>query len=186
MMTTLTQPNTLYQYRGGGYDGCFWEWNYAYIDQSGKFHDLYSTGYKGAKTLEDLESHIETHNKTEWSFERLYTYNMASPEALEELATENNAANLLIVAGAMRKLGFKIMAPCSCCANSVVVTNCIGDNPQWSGGLAYYYKDLICGDCQDNYTCCNCGEFIGDDSENWNQKPDSQGYCIWCEPETDD
>ena len=39
-MVTATQvkPNTIVQYKGGGYDGCFWEHNYDYFDGEGHFH----------------------------------------------------------------------------------------------------------------------------------------------------
>ena len=32
------RPDTLISYKGGGYDGCFWEWNYCLI-QNKKFID---------------------------------------------------------------------------------------------------------------------------------------------------
>lgn len=46
--------DTLVCYQGGGYDGCFWEWNYAFLDKTGKFHDLMSSGRNGCETEEAL------------------------------------------------------------------------------------------------------------------------------------
>ena len=42
--------DTIVQYKGGGYDGCFWEWNYAYYDRNGVFHSLYHSGRSGCPT----------------------------------------------------------------------------------------------------------------------------------------
>ena len=42
--------NTLCTYEGGGYDGCFWEYNFFVFDKKGKFHDVFSSGYKGITT----------------------------------------------------------------------------------------------------------------------------------------
>ena len=39
--------DTLLVYRGGGYDGCIWEFNAALWDKHGKFHDIHSSGYAG-------------------------------------------------------------------------------------------------------------------------------------------
>ena len=50
----MFKRNSLVQYKGGGYDGCFWEHNYAWIDARGHFHDIYSSGYKGCRTLKTL------------------------------------------------------------------------------------------------------------------------------------
>jgi len=39
--------NKLLCYRGGGYDGCCWEWNFGYFDNEAKFHSIYASGYAG-------------------------------------------------------------------------------------------------------------------------------------------
>ena len=46
--------NALTAYKGGGYDGCIWEWNYAYIDKQGRFRCLAATGVGGCRTREEL------------------------------------------------------------------------------------------------------------------------------------
>ena len=55
---TMFKRNSLIQYKGGGYDGCFWEWNYAWFDARGHFHDIYSSGYKGCDTLDEVEGSV--------------------------------------------------------------------------------------------------------------------------------
>lgn len=39
--------NMLLCYEGGGYDGCFWECNFAFWDHNGVFRDIYSSGHNG-------------------------------------------------------------------------------------------------------------------------------------------
>lgn len=36
-------------YQGGGYDGCVWEWNYAFLDKEGGFHSIFSSGVFGCR-----------------------------------------------------------------------------------------------------------------------------------------
>lgn len=41
----------LVEYQGGGYEGCFWEWNY-FLISSGQFYNLHATGRKGITAME--------------------------------------------------------------------------------------------------------------------------------------
>ena len=54
------RPNTIVQYKGGGYDGCIWEWNYAYLDSQGEFHCIVATGYRGCRTFGELRDFLAT------------------------------------------------------------------------------------------------------------------------------
>ena len=51
--------NTLVQYKGGGYDGCFWEWNFCYFDKDGVWHDIFSSGRRGCDSLVKIQQHIK-------------------------------------------------------------------------------------------------------------------------------
>ena len=39
--------NKLYDWEGGGYDGCFWEYNQGAVDDEGHWHPIYSSGADG-------------------------------------------------------------------------------------------------------------------------------------------
>ena len=39
--------NRLFEWAGGGYDGCFWEMNQGLVDKNGHWHPIYSTGCDG-------------------------------------------------------------------------------------------------------------------------------------------
>ena len=53
------KTNILVQYSGGGYDGCFWEWNFFYVDKQGMFYDIQSSGSAGIDNKQDAEQLIE-------------------------------------------------------------------------------------------------------------------------------
>ena len=50
--------NCLYQYQGGGYDGCIWEWNFFLMNNKGKFIDLFSSGFAGIDTKQKAIDYI--------------------------------------------------------------------------------------------------------------------------------
>lgn len=49
----------LYEWKGGGYDGCFWEMNQGLVDAKGHWHPLFSTGYDGIDQDDWYERKIE-------------------------------------------------------------------------------------------------------------------------------
>lgn len=54
--------NLLVQYKGGGYDGCFWEYNHFFWDENGDFQNLVSTGYAGVKNESEALALIKEYN----------------------------------------------------------------------------------------------------------------------------
>lgn len=47
--------NHLFEWKGGGYDGCFWEMNQGLVDEDGHWRPLYSSGYDGIDNHEWLD-----------------------------------------------------------------------------------------------------------------------------------
>jgi len=74
----------LCQYQGGGYDGCYWEWNFFYFDADGKFHDLMSSGQAGCQTEEQARELLaEEKNST-------YFYDLSVDAGWRELNKETH------------------------------------------------------------------------------------------------
>lgn len=163
--------NTIYQYKGGGYDGCFWEWNFAFIDKNGKFHDLHSSGRDGAKNKAKLGKRMR--NDTS------YSYQVDDEKDMLELVTENIAQSLFTIAKPLAAQGIDLKVFCTECGNHTHIKECIADNPVWQGGLAYANKDIICEDCLSEHSCGSCGEYMGSNPANWAES----GQCIYCENE---
>ena len=96
----------LVQYQGGGYDGCFWEWNFFYLDGD-KFHDIYSSGRAGITTKEKALELLE-------SEDNFYTYNLDDKKDLRETSVEINPVYLKgIVRWCDGVPCFSILATCS-------------------------------------------------------------------------
>jgi hypothetical protein len=91
--------NVLVEYQGGGYDGCFWEWNYAFIDSRGVFHDIFSSGRSGCKTLEALQGYMADADKNPSRHGNSYgTYRVTSKIALRRFADSAPVDRLVGVA----------------------------------------------------------------------------------------
>lgn len=50
----------LFEWEGGGYDGCFWEMNQGLVDKDGHWHPIYSTGHDGIDASEWFDRKIDS------------------------------------------------------------------------------------------------------------------------------
>jgi len=135
--------NQLMTYKGGGYDGCFWEWNYCFWDGDGKWHDIYSSGYSGIKNKEDAETVFE---KKE--YRDVYDYTVYN-----EMQAFGNAYNEGMVVGVVNEIN-KILDEsiafweCDTCkALCRDVEDGFLTGMQGCGGIAIQYSRKLCSDC---------------------------------------
>ena len=176
--------NVLVMYQGGGYDGCFWEWNFAYFDSKGDFHCIFASGVAGKKTEEGVLGVISD-DDTE-----LYRFN--DPDEIKRFGSEVSVSRLI---GVGQWLAFdpeisdkvKLTAICEKCECEVDVAGeepeggCHGVGCHSEGGIVLEYDGLIFQQCHDNASCAYCGEYVG------SEEIDSEtGYCTgakheeWC------
>jgi hypothetical protein len=162
----------LVQYKGGGWDGCFWEWNYFYFDSKGKFHNLASSGWKGIKNEQEARDMIETpvENKHSNRVER-YEYDLATQDGINEFCTECSEEHIIGIRDLVNEIEGKeiLYAVCTACE-----TKCV-DGPLYPtgyhgiGGIAVQHDDFVCEDCYASNSCGHCGEYIGVyGEEEWN------------------
>jgi hypothetical protein len=139
------KPNTLVSYEGGGYDGCMWEWNYAYIDKDGVFHNLASTGIHGCDTLGKLQA---AYKRRPDEFD-LYDFSKAKERSRAGRVLP--ISHLLGVVRALDDMGADVVikAPCSNCKKIADVSKMVGENPHGCGGTESEYRDILCPRCQD-------------------------------------
>jgi hypothetical protein len=95
--------NVLAQYKGGGYSGCFWEWNYAFFDKKEKFHNILATGSQGCENLEDWKECLKEHIERQKQYPNLdrkniYFYCFDKPGQISEFIKESADQNVLTVA----------------------------------------------------------------------------------------
>lgn len=177
----------LVTYKGGGYDGCFWEWNFFIFDSNGQFIDIGSSGYKAITELsEALELMAdETNFKPEKSYERpeAFLTNLNDKESIKEFVDESNEGHVLNVIERVNKHYLdalicedKMSFQCPYCENQV--THGYNTGYKGAGGIAIAWTGLICDDCYCNHTCGYCGEFH-EKTEDMFKGP-SEDKCIYC------
>ena len=141
------QNNTIYQYQGGGYSGCFWEWNFFFIDKDGIFHDIFSSGRAGITDIESAKNIDDTGT--------FYTYCIDSEKDLDELANETHSQ---LVSGLVTwfadNQNNEVYAICHECQEKLYDF----DEATIDG------DDIRCYDCDGLGRCSLCGDFAGEDS----------------------
>jgi hypothetical protein len=157
--------NGLYQYKGGGYDGCFWEWNYCAIWQD-EFFDLASSGRNAIKSLKQLMDYDDT----------LYHYNLDS-ESLKEFANESNPLHVLKVSEILQdEFGIEVFGDCTECSEEFFIYEASLDGWRSCGGIEIEPTQLICPDCINSLTCECCNEF-----DNTTEIREDFNESLWCD-----
>jgi hypothetical protein len=147
--------NLLVEYKGGGYDGCFWEWNYFHFTETGEFCNLISTGYKGVKDETEARALLESD-----------TYHRRDPEILD--LTDRKAVISFVDNGnasLMRRLAEKfeidLYGTCQHCGSVHSVARMYSGDHSGDGGIAISAKNLYCEACfyasQERYAMLKIG-----------------------------
>ena len=171
------KTNILVEYKGGGYDGCFWEWNYFFIDKDGEFHDIFSSGRAGITNKQDGQEFIDSDPND------VYIYDLTD---VKEIKTFNTECNVVNITGVLQWFednpqdGIEFFAVCSKCKNHI--NSCEDIHlEEWHGcgGIASTADVLICSDCYSIGVCGCCNEYVGeseivylDNEGKWNQGSD--------------
>jgi len=159
----------LVQYRGGGYDGCIWEWNYAILIDN-KFHDIYSSGCCGCDNIEKLVKYIKNKNI-------YYAYNLLDKKSIKDFTDNSNNDDIYNVAQYISEnLGIDIFLTCTECNAEVLYTDVFLEGARGCGGIAITHDEIICQDCNSLYSCAYCQEFYGSDYDF-----DENGNCEDCQ-----
>jgi len=181
------KPNTIVQYQGGGYDGCMWEWNYAYFDNEGEFHSIVASGRKGCRNEEQLRDYIADadEGRSRFSVNEYDLYELDEEGEIERFGRETPISHLLTVGKWLREEGFddvKLTVACDVCGTTVPVVNCEGEGSHGIGGIQLEHDEIVCSECVGNGSCIYCGEYVGSEYING-----ESGHCTgaaygarWC------
>jgi hypothetical protein len=171
----------LVEYKGGGYDGCFWEWNYFYVSNKGEYKNVRATGYKGAKTEEDMRRILKERDSS------TYIYNLREQKDIDEFSRESNVANILGVFKWLSKNDDESYeAPCSRCGghHDLDYFTFDHDNYRGDGGIGIQYcGGLVCLDCFSDHSCFLCNRYMDERDE---ERAGLAGECEYCIPEEPD
>ena len=143
----MFKRNSLIQYKGGGYDGCFWEQNYAWIDARGHFHNIYSSGYLGCDTLGKLKAaYVNRPSDCD-------IYCLSNPAEAERCADETPISHLLGIAQWLDEHapGVILQPKCDECGERFDGRLGCGDDPHGIGGIMQEYRRLLCPDHADAF-----------------------------------
>lgn len=148
--------NKVVCYKGGGYDGCFWEYNFAYTDKNGEFHDVFSSGYKAITDAKMLLE--ELNNETDG----LEVYDMNDEEDRQRMTTAESVFNAMRIASFFAKhpeFEVEIKLLCSCCEEWVKPEACHAEGIHGCGGIMLAASDIVCPDCYSSHSCEYCSEY---------------------------
>jgi len=142
------KTNILCQYKGGGYSGCHWEWNYFYIDKQGTFHDIQSFGSAGIDNMHDAEQLIEQDKSG------TYIYDMNNKQDIEAFSKESHPIH---VSGVLQWFNdyndseIEFFAVCSVCKGYIQDRDdCVIEDDV-----------LFCYECYSIGRCNCCESYVG-------------------------
>ncbi|KKN71227.1 hypothetical protein LCGC14_0422700 [marine sediment metagenome] len=141
------RTNILVQYQGGGYDGCYWEWNYFYIDKQGTFHDIQSSGRKAVTSIENAKELF-------WAnCSGTYIYDMSNKDDIKTFSKETHPVHVFGVLQWFNDNGniefFAVCLACECGIDSC-------------DDMVIEDKDLFCVECYSSGGCPCCESYVGD------------------------
>lgn len=155
--------STLVQYQGGGYSGCFWEWNFFFLDADGVFRDIFSSGREGITTQEEADELVVNQPSD------VYFYDVTQESAWREFSTECNPGLVVGVIAWFDDHDFDVgqCAYCSECGRLALDPIYNPDCGEDRIFCEYCYSANLC-DCgcwsddiqkyEDEYLCPNCRE----------------------------
>ena len=138
--------NALIEYKGGGFDGCFWEYNYCYIDSAGKFNDIYSSGVFAVKNIDELIKKMEKEP------DEVTVYSLDNKEDLKDFQADCATVNIKLVLDWFNEntKEHPFYFICEICGYKCKDIN-ICDSDKGRNGM-------FCDDCSCEHHCEYCGE----------------------------
>jgi len=178
----------LVEYKGGGYSGCFWEWNYFAVI-NGEFHNILSTGSAGVKDYEDakrlLHDNAEPQTVNQYLYDNrrdAYIYDLNIQASINDFTANSNPGNII---GVLRYLtehdltDFRVLCPRCNRPHDPDEYMLDPNNYKGDGGIGIEWREFHCQDCQDEHTCPECGDYMSRDDEKDLGKYDE---CPNCKP----
>ena len=161
----------LVEYHGGGYDGCFWEWNYSlieFIDGEEVVDNFISTGSLGCKSTDALFRRIDEYKQNNYSPINIYII----PSEWDKAEKEIPLSFLPAVAGRL-----ELPIKCSNCGEATTVVAGIGYHG--IGGIVSGPTGLVCEDCWCSNLCECCNEY-------YTEGLNADNLCEYCAENNDE
>ena len=175
--------NKLVIYRGGCYDGCFWEWNAFLWNKDGQFDDIYSSGHFGVK--DETAALSKTREIKGENKDGEAVYLVYSRKDMNEFQRDFAPS---LVRGVLKALQdfyqndpkYKGFIACDKCGNEMELHEIHFVNYQDEGGIVIAPHTKICEQCFEAGSCPECRD-AGDSDDDHLYDPSSliDGRCEW-------
>jgi hypothetical protein len=139
-------------YKGGGFNGCWWQWNYFAFDGDGEWFNVYSSGYKGITAPDQFDHTIHFDENDNPYFlirkERCHLYKVDVTEDSLAFADAYNPGHVAAVAAVMEKRGIVMRGECDECGEVFDIRSM--DPTNWAGdghGIQLEANSLVCRAC---------------------------------------
>jgi hypothetical protein len=167
-MEKYMKKDLLVVYKGGLYDGCIWEWCFFSYDKDGIFHNIYTSGSKGIKTEEEACELMKTVPDTRGNRDSIYIYDLTKDEDINDFQDSYAVPHVVKIVELLNageefgKYSNELYFVCDECEEKITGTGCMED---WHGcgGIEMTADKKLCEDCHSNFSCSDCGEYVGED-----------------------
>lgn len=182
---------TLIAYKGGGYSGCLWEWNYGFVNHTGFFINIVASGRKGCESAPKMEEFLIDNDSR-----RYYLYDVTDEDEWSEFVNNHNEGHVINITYALnngalsRGSGtagpsegidgipsdrYELTWPCDFCGDETAYGYPAGH--EGAGGTRIQATLKVCEECYFHHKCVYCGEFYRDVEDF------VEGHCEYCAEE---
>ena len=174
-MNINIEPNQLYQAKiYSPYDGCYWCWEFVYIDENCEQHYI-----KFGKAFKE-EGYERLKYKCEHLLEesdKVFSCNIKDEKDLMNFLNEIAEMDRETVANWFEENTETVLeATCPKCNTIVPITCMRSTGYKGDGGIGVIFLDYICDECYANGLCEICGEYSDDIQET----SDGRYCCEFC------
>jgi hypothetical protein len=165
----VMKPGTLVTYKGGGYDGCIWEWNTFLVGKDNEIFDVYSSGYAGVFGG-PRKPRTFSHDRFLDAVEEADSVSDLNTDEGREEINEYIACYAYRVAQKLEDLGegYTVLLDCSECGRYVDSTKEAAFDHGYdrgNGGIGVINDHLVCLDCYCKLECDVCDNRVDKEEE---------------------
>ena len=149
-------------YQGGGYSGCYWEWNFCFWDDNGEWFNIYSSGEDG---IESEKAALEYAESIDYPN---IIVDLTEQDEVDKMYADFNEDMILGILDYLNEQHeYALEVICFECKEHAVV----------------YYETFdtenkVCMDCHSSGACEKCNEYVGSDELEINTDTKDNEY--WC------
>lgn len=183
-------------YSGGGFSGCFWEWNICFWDKDGKFHNAHSTGHDGIKDEKDALETVKLLKKNQKTGDKDYNHPLSSrinnETMLLDYTKKKDCEEIAewcasLVQGIVKFIeetlneDHEIYIKCHVCGKTGQDLDDFTLDDERHQGITGWHESFQCNNCRSEFSCTYCNEdYRGNEECLINKDENYSPICISC------